>query len=61
MSKMLILSFLKRLIPKSKKGGPILEEILLIGIAVIIILIIMGIIFGLIDWTNKSIFDVFGR
>ncbi len=61
MSKMLIFSFLKRLIPKNKKGGPILEEILLIGIAVIIILIIMGIIFGLIDWTNKSIFDVFGR
>ena len=57
---MLLVSFFKNLIPRNKKGGPILEEILLIGIAVIIIVIIMGIIFGLIDWTNKSIFDVFG-
>ena len=45
----------------NKKGSPILEEILLIGIAVLIFVIIMGVIFGLIDWTNTSIGDIFGR
>ncbi|MEE9409764.1 MAG: hypothetical protein V3V41_02425 [Candidatus Heimdallarchaeota archaeon] len=45
----------------NRKGGPILEEILLIGIAVIIFVIIMGVIMGLIDWTSLSIQDFFGK
>jgi len=44
----------------NRKGGPILEEILLIGIAVLIFLLIMGLIFGLIDWTQVNIKDIFG-
>ena len=55
-----LLSLLKKFRLKRKKGSPILEEILLIGIAVIIFVIIMGVIFGLIDWTSTSIQDFFG-
>ena len=44
-----------------KRGSPILEEILLIGIAVFIFAIIFGMIFGFIDWAQVSIEDIFGR
>ena len=57
---MFIIQLLKNLIPKNKRGGPILEEILLIGVAVIIFVIIMGVIFGLIDWASFNITDLFG-
>lgn len=43
-----------------KKGSPILEEILLIGIAILIFAIIFGIIFSLIDWSTTSIDNLFG-
>lgn len=54
-----IIQLLKSL-RKNRKGGPILEEILLIAVAVIIFIVIMGLIFGLIDWTNLKIADIFG-
>jgi hypothetical protein len=57
---MFVIQLLKSLIPKNKRGGPILEEILLIGIAVLIFVIITGLIFGLIDWANFNIKDIFG-
>ncbi len=44
---------------KGKKGSPILEEILLIGIAILIFAIIFGLIFNLIDWTTTSFGDFF--
>ena len=56
---MYILSIFKNL-KRNRRGGPILEEILLIGVAVIIFVIIMGVIFGLIDWTQFKIQDLFG-
>ena len=56
---MYILSIFKNL-KRNRRGGPILEEILLIGVAVIIFVIIMGVIFGLIDWTQFRIQDLFG-
>ena len=42
-----------------KRGSPILEEILLIGIAIVIFAIIFGVILNLIDWTTTSIEDLF--
>ncbi|MCG3254620.1 MAG: hypothetical protein H7646_00975 [Candidatus Heimdallarchaeota archaeon] len=45
---------------KNKKGGPILEEILLIGIAILIFTIIFGIIMSLIDWSQVSFENLFG-
>ncbi len=56
---MFVIQLLRSLIPKNKRGGPILEEILLIGIAVIIFIIIMGVVLGLIDWTQVKINDFF--
>ena len=44
----------------NKKGGPILEEILLIGIAILIFAIIFGIIMSLIDWSAIKFDDIFG-
>jgi hypothetical protein len=44
---------------KGKRGSPILEEILLIGIAILIFAIIFGLIFNLIDWTTTSFGDFF--
>ncbi|MHA1259506.1 MAG: hypothetical protein ACTSSG_04495 [Candidatus Heimdallarchaeaceae archaeon] len=44
---------------RSKKGSPILEEILLIGIAVFIFAIIFGVIYSLINWSTGSIGDLF--
>jgi len=55
---MYIQSIFKNLM-RNRKGGPILEEILLIGIAVIIFVVIMGLLAGLIDWTTFSIRDFF--
>lgn len=60
MSKMIVWYWLKLLKLKKKRGGPILEEILLIGIAVFIFAIIFGVILSLIDWTKVSIGDLFG-
>lgn len=51
---------LKSLRLKNKKGGPILEEILLIGIAILIFTIIFGIIMSLIDWSQVSFENLFG-
>ncbi|MHA1222187.1 MAG: hypothetical protein ACTSX6_12380 [Candidatus Heimdallarchaeaceae archaeon] len=47
------------ILKRNNKGGPILEEILLIGIAVIVFAIIFGLIFSLINWTQVSIIDIF--
>ena len=43
--------------------SPIMEEGLLIGIAIVAILIVLGIIFGVFDWLSESfssLFDQFG-
>ena len=56
---MFVIEFLKTLRSK-KRGGPILEEILLIGIAIIIFAIIFGIIMSLIDWSAVKFDDIFG-
>ncbi len=58
MKKMYILNLIKNL-KRNRRGGPIFEEILLIGIAVIIFVIIMGVILGLIDWTQFKIDNIF--
>ena len=63
LSMMLVFHFLKSVFGRfrrDKRGGPILEEILLIGVAVLIFAIIMGVIFGMIDWAQVSIEDLFG-
>ncbi len=44
---------------KNKKASPILEEILLIGVGMVIFAIIFGIILNLIEWTALSIEDFF--
>lgn len=59
MSKMIIWDMLKLLKLKKKRGGPILEEILLIGIAVFIFALIFGVILGLVDWASTSLGDLF--
>lgn len=59
MSKMVVWYWLKLLKLKKKRGSPILEEILLIGIAVLIFVIIFGVIMNLIDWTQVAIEDLF--
>ena len=58
MKKLYILNLIKNL-KQNRRGGPIFEEILLIGIAVIIFVIIMGVILGLIDWTQFKIDNIF--
>ena len=55
-----LLQGIKELLFKKKRGGPILEEILLIGIAILIFAIIFGVIFSLIDWSTTSIDNLFG-
>jgi len=40
-------------------ASPITEEGLLIGIAVVAILIVLGIIFGVFDWISKSFSSLF--
>ena len=56
---MFIIEFLKTSRSK-KRGGPILEEILLIGIAIVIFAIIFALIFSLIDWSAVKFDDIFG-
>ena len=55
---MKILHFVRNL-KHRKRGSPILEEILLIGIAVFIFVIIFGIIANLLNWTESGIADFF--
>ena len=57
---MLIFELLKYLRIKNRKGSPILEEILLIGIAILIFAIIFGLIWGLIDWSQGQFWEIFG-
>ncbi|MHA1356904.1 MAG: hypothetical protein ACTSQI_01260 [Candidatus Helarchaeota archaeon] len=40
-------------------SSPIMEEGLLIGIAIVAILIVLGIIFGVFDWIAKSFGSLF--
>lgn len=56
---LLIIQSIRQLFLNKKRGGPILEEILLIGIAILIFAIIFGIIMGLIDWSTTSFEDLF--
>ncbi|MHA1686773.1 MAG: hypothetical protein ACTSYD_10275 [Candidatus Heimdallarchaeaceae archaeon] len=42
-----------------RRATPILEEVLLVGIAIFIFAIIFGIILNLIDWSQTTIGDVF--
>jgi len=55
-----ILLFKEHKLFRKKRGSPILEEILLIGIAILIFAIIFGVIFSLIDWSTTSIDNLFG-
>ncbi len=55
---MVILNIVRNL-KHRKRGSPILEEILLIGIAVLIFVIIFGIIANLLNWTETGITDFF--
>jgi len=55
-----IIYYLRKLIIKKKRGSPILEEILLIGIAILIFAIIFALIWNLIDWSTDGIGDFFG-
>ncbi|MHA1868124.1 MAG: hypothetical protein ACTSVB_11015 [Candidatus Heimdallarchaeaceae archaeon] len=48
-----------KLILKNKKGSPILEEILLIGIAIFIFVIVFTIVSSMIDWAEENIKDFF--
>ncbi|MCE7740701.1 MAG: hypothetical protein H7644_01575 [Candidatus Heimdallarchaeota archaeon] len=57
---LMLLQGIKGLIFKKKRGSPILEEILLIGVAILIFAIIFGIIFSLIDWSTTSFDNLFG-
>ncbi|MHA1200570.1 MAG: hypothetical protein ACTSQF_14730 [Candidatus Heimdallarchaeaceae archaeon] len=51
---------LRKLRLSKKRGSPILEEILLIGIAILIFAVIFGVIFSLIDWATVSFDNFFG-
>jgi galactitol-specific phosphotransferase system IIC component len=44
---------------KDKRGSPVVEEGLLIGIAIVGILIFIGLIFGLFDWINEALSSLF--
>jgi hypothetical protein len=55
--------FKEKIVVTNTMISPIMEEGLLIGIAIVAILIILGIIFGVFDWIAKSfssLFDQFG-
>jgi len=45
---------------EKKKGGPVLEEILLIGIAIFIFAIIFGLLMSLIGWAEGEFDNIFG-
>jgi len=49
-----------KLLSQNKKGSPILEEILLIGIAIFIFIIVFSVVANMIDWTSNSLKDFFG-
>jgi len=70
---MIIMSFIERSLKENEVQSPlfmtntvmspIMEEGLLIGIAIVAILIVVGIIFGVFDWISSSfagLFDQFG-
>ncbi|MHA1268211.1 MAG: hypothetical protein ACTSPY_00370 [Candidatus Helarchaeota archaeon] len=46
---------------KDKRGSPVVEEGLLIGIAIVGILIFLGLIFGIFDWINEAINSLFNN
>ncbi|MHA1311247.1 MAG: hypothetical protein ACTSWR_00420 [Candidatus Helarchaeota archaeon] len=46
---------------KDKHGSPVVEEALLIGIAIVGILIFLGLIFGLFDWINDALTSLFNN
>ncbi|MHA1114550.1 MAG: hypothetical protein ACTSPJ_00025 [Candidatus Heimdallarchaeaceae archaeon] len=48
-----------KLILKNKKGSPILEEILLIGVAIFIFVIVFTVVSSMLDWAEENIKDFF--
>ncbi|NPD89695.1 MAG: hypothetical protein HGN29_13370 [Asgard group archaeon] len=59
MKAMLVFDLLKYFLIKNRKGSPILEEILLIGIAVFIFAIIFVLIWDLIGWSQGQFWEIF--
>jgi len=53
-----ILEFVNKII-NDNRGSPVVEEGLLIGLAIVGILIFLGLIFGIFDWINESINSLF--
>ncbi len=45
---------------KDKKGSPILEELLLIGVAIIIFVIVYAFLSKMISWVTDTFKNVFG-
>ncbi|MHA1381137.1 MAG: hypothetical protein ACTSRG_22445 [Candidatus Helarchaeota archaeon] len=41
--------------------GPITEEALLLGLSIAMIIIIIGLVFGIFQWLANSIFGLFGQ
>lgn len=50
-----------KLISVIKILGPITEEALLLGLSIAMIIIIIGLIFGIFQWLSSSIFALFGQ
>ncbi len=57
---MLVLELLRYFRIRNRKGSPILEEILLIGIAILIFAIIFGLVYSLIGWSEGQFWEIFG-
>ncbi len=55
----LILKQFVQLFFQKRRGSALLEEILLIGIAIFVFIIIFGIVLNLINWSTNSIEDLF--
>ncbi|MHA2357171.1 MAG: hypothetical protein ACXABK_00180 [Candidatus Heimdallarchaeaceae archaeon] len=53
------LRLLRRIHISNKRGGPILEEILLIGVAIFIFAIIFGLLLSLIGWAEGEMGEFF--
>ncbi len=52
---------IRQLISANTRITPIMEEGLLIGIAIVAILIVLGIIFGVFDWIAESFGSLFNH
>ncbi|MCK5588062.1 MAG: hypothetical protein KAI34_05015 [Candidatus Lokiarchaeota archaeon] len=46
---------------KNKRGSPLIEEVMLIGMAILMFALVISLVFDIFNWTGASTSDLYGE